>query len=82
MPRGPPRMPYNRTRSPWNEMRLQGFGVWCDEGGCQVLLGLKEMADKLLEIYDELNYPGTQAFLKELRKRGIPAREKDVRDFV
>jgi len=63
-------------------MHLQGFGLGCNEGGCQVLLALKEMADKLLEIYDELNYPGTKAFLKELRKRGIPAREKDVRDFI
>ena len=39
-------------------------------------------ADELLEIYDELNFPGTKAFLKELRKRGIPARETDVRDFA
>ena len=39
-------------------------------------------ADELLEIYDELNSPGTKAFLKELRKRGIAAREEDVRDFV
>jgi len=39
-------------------------------------------ADELLEIYDELNFPGTKAFLKELRKRGIAAREKDVKDFV
>ena len=39
-------------------------------------------ADELLEIYDELNFPGTKAFLKELRKRGIPAKETDVRDFV
>ena len=39
-------------------------------------------ADQLLEIYDELNYPGSKAFLKELRKRGIPAREKDVKDFI
>ena len=36
----------------------------------------------LLEIYDELNFPGTKAFLKDLRKRGIAAREEDVRDFV
>jgi len=40
------------------------------------------MADRLLEIYDELNFPGTKAFLKELRKRGISAKEKDVKDFV
>ena len=39
-------------------------------------------ADELLEIYDELNFPGAKAFLKELRKRGIAAREEDVRDFV
>jgi len=39
-------------------------------------------ADQLLEVYDELNYPGSKAFLKELRKRGIPAREKDVKDFI
>ena len=52
------------------------------KGGCQVHIGLKEMADQLLEVYDELNYPGTKAFLKELRRRGIPARENDVRDFI
>ena len=39
-------------------------------------------ADELLEIYDELNFPSAKAFLKELRKRGIAAKEEELRDFV
>ena len=39
-------------------------------------------ADELLEIYDELNFPGAKAFLKQLRKRAIVTREKDVNKIV
>ena len=56
--------------------------MWRDKGGFSGTSWNRRRADQLLEIYDEFNYPGTQAFLRELRKRGIPAREKDVRDFV
>ena len=39
-------------------------------------------AARLAQLYEELNYPSANVFHKALRRRGIPARLKDVEDFV
>ena len=41
-----------------------------------------DLQETLSNIYEELNYPSAEAFLKALRKRGIPAAKKDVQEFV
>ena len=39
-------------------------------------------AAQLAQIYEELNYPSASVFHKALKRRGIPARLRDVEDFV
>ena len=39
-------------------------------------------AQELNEIYQSLNFPSAQVFQKALKRRGIPARLKDVEEFV
>ena len=41
-----------------------------------------DLQETLSSIYEELNYPSVEVFLKALRKRGIPAAKKDVQEFV
>ena len=45
---------------------------------------LKRMATaaEIAELYEELNFPSATVFHKALRRRGIPARLKDIEEFV
>ena len=38
--------------------------------------------EELAALYEELNAPSATAFRKALAKRGIPARARDVEEFV
>jgi hypothetical protein len=40
------------------------------------------LKDTLRRLYKELNYPSTEVFYKALKRRGIPARKRDVEEFV
>ncbi len=40
------------------------------------------MGEQLAELYEELNAPSATAFRKALAKKGIPARARDVEEFV
>lgn len=39
-------------------------------------------ANQLAQIYEELNFPNASVFHNALRRKGIPARLKDVEEFV
>ena len=39
-------------------------------------------AAEIAELYEELNFPSATVFHKALRRRGIPARLKDIEEFV
>lgn len=40
------------------------------------------LKDTLRRLYEELNYPSTEVFYKALKRRGIPARKRDVEELV
>ena len=40
------------------------------------------MAAEIAELYENLNFPSASVFHKALRRRGIPARLKDIEEFV